>query len=63
MVLLRDLLSAQVLLDGQRIIRAALHRRVVGDDQHLLALDPPDAGDDPGGWHIVLIDLVGRQGR
>ena len=31
-VLQRDLLRAQVLLHRQRVVRAALHRRVVGDD-------------------------------
>jgi hypothetical protein len=46
-ILLRYLLGAQVLLDGQRIICAALHRGIIGDDHHLLALNPSDAGDDP----------------
>ena len=32
-VLLGDLLRAQVLLDGQRVVRAALDGRVVGDDR------------------------------
>ena len=35
-VLQRDLLRAQVLLDGHRVVGAALDRRVVGDD-HALA--------------------------
>ena len=45
-VLERDLLRAQVLLDGDRVVGAALDRRVVGDDQHLAARDAADAGDD-----------------
>ena len=47
-VLLRDLLRAQVLLHGQREVGASLHGRVVRDDHALLALDHADAGDDPG---------------
>ena len=45
-VLERDLLRAQVLLDGDRIVRAAFDRRVVGDDQHFAARHAADAGDD-----------------
>ena len=48
-VLLGDLLRAQVLLDRQREVGAALHRRVVGDDHALAALDHPDARDDARG--------------
>ena len=44
----RDLLGAQVLLDRQRVVGAALHRRIVGDDHHLAAGDAADAGDQPG---------------
>ena len=51
-VLQRDLLRAQVLLDGQRVVGAALHRRVVGDDHALDAIDPADAGDHRGGRHL-----------
>ena len=47
-VLLGDLLGAQVLLHGQREVGAALHGRVVRDDHALAALDDADAGDDPG---------------
>ena len=44
-VLLGDLLRAEVLLDRQRIVGAALHRRVVADDHHLPARHAADAGD------------------
>ena len=47
-VLQRDLLRADVLLHRERIVRAALDRRVVGDDQHLAPGDAADAGDDAG---------------
>ncbi len=46
-VLLRDLLRAEVLLHREREVRAALHRRVVRDDHAGAALDDPDPGDDP----------------
>ena len=47
-VLLGNLLRAQVLLDREREVGAALHGRVVRDDDALLALDDADPGDDPG---------------
>ena len=43
-----DRLRAQVLLDRDRVVGAALDRRVVGDDHALAAADPADAGDDAG---------------
>ena len=52
-VLLGDLLRAQVLLHGQREVRAALDRGVVRHDHALLTLDDADAGDDArrsGAW-------------
>ena len=47
-VLERDLLRADVLPDGHRIVRAALDGRVVGDDQDFAAGHAADAGDDAG---------------
>ena len=43
-----DGLRAQVLLDRDRVVGAALDGRVVGDDHALAAADPADAGDDAG---------------
>ena len=60
-VLLGDLLRAQMLLDRQRIIGAALHRRVVADDHHLPARDAADAGDDPGAGHFALVHVAGGE--
>ncbi len=45
-VLERHLLGAQVLLHGERVVGAALHRGVVGDDHALAPRDAPDPGDD-----------------
>ena len=61
-VLERDLLRPQVLLDGHRVVRAALDRRVVGDDHAGRALDPADAGDDAGARRVVVVE-AGRGER
>ena len=60
-VLLGDLLGAQVLLDGQGEVGAALDRRVVRDDHALAALDDADAGDDPGGGRLAVVEVPGGE--
>ena len=52
----RDLLRAQMLLHREREIRAPLHRRVIGDDDAFAPGDTPDAGDDAGGRHLVIVE-------
>ena len=59
----RDLLRAQVLLDRDRVVGAALDRRVVGDDHALAAADPADAGDDAGARDGVVAVLAVHPGR
>ena len=49
----RDLLRAQVLLDGDRVVGAALDGGVVGDHHAGAAVDLAEAGDDPGARHHV----------
>ena len=56
-VLTRDLLSPEVLLDGQRVVRAALHGRVVRDDDALAPLDDADARDDAGRRRVAVVEL------
>ncbi len=56
-VLLGDLLRAQVLLDREREVRAALHRRVVRDDHALASLDDADPGDDPRARRFAVVDV------
>ena len=56
-VLRRHLLGAQVLLDREREVRAALHRRVVGDDHALAALDDADPGHDPCARRLALVQV------
>ena len=56
-VLLGDLLRAQVLLDREREVGAALHGRVVRDDHALAALDHADAGDDARARSLSVVDL------
>ena len=62
-VLLRDLLSAQMLLDGHRVVGAALDRGVVGDDHHLAAGNAPDARDEAGARRFSPVHAVRRQRR
>ena len=60
-VLPRDLLGAEVLLDGERVVRAALHRRVVRDDHALPPLDDADPGDHPCRGRVVVVEAVRRE--
>jgi hypothetical protein len=53
-----DFLGAQVLLDGQRVVGAAFHRRVVGDDHAFDAVNAADAGDHRRRRHIAAIHVV-----
>ena len=62
-VLERDLLGPQVLLHRQRIVGAALDRRVVGDDQDLAAGDAADAGDQAGARRIAVVEAGGGERR
>ena len=55
-VLRRHLLGAQVLLHGEREVRAALDGRVVRDDHALAPLDDADARDDPGARRLIVVD-------
>ncbi len=57
-VLGRDLLRAHVLLHRDRIVGAALDRRVVADDHALAAGDPADAGDEARARRIVVVHPV-----
>ena len=61
LVLERDLLRAQVLLDGHRVVRAALDGRVVRDDDAGRALHAADARDDPGARGVVVVEAGGGQ--
>ena len=50
-----------VLARGHRVVGAAFDGGVVADDHHLAALDPADAGDDPGARRLVLVHAVGGE--
>ena len=54
----RDLLCAQMFFDRQRIIRAALHRRIVSNDDAFAPSNAADAGQDAGGGDRLVIDIV-----
>ena len=60
-VLQRDLLRAQMLLHRHRVVGAALHRRVVGDDHAFLPVDAADAGDHAGRRRLAVVHAVGRE--
>jgi hypothetical protein len=62
-VLTRDLLCAQMFLDGDRVVGAALHRRVVGDDHAFATGDSADACDHSGARALVAVHAVGGQRR
>ena len=47
-----------MLLHRQRVVGAALHRRVVGDDHALDAIHAADAGDDGGRRYVAAIHAV-----
>ena len=50
-----DLLGAQVLFDGHRVVGPAFDSGVVGDDHHLPACHPPDAGDDARAGRVAVV--------
>ena len=55
----RNLLGSEVLLDGHRVVRAALDGSVVGDDDAGRALHSADAGDDAGARGVLVVEAVG----
>ena len=57
-VLLGNLLRAQVLLHRHRVIGAALHRGVVGHNHALHALHPADAGNDARRGRLVVVHAM-----
>jgi hypothetical protein len=56
-----DFLRPQMLFHGQRVIGAALHRRIVGDDHAFDAFDAADAGDHRGRRDIAAIHAIGGE--
>ena len=60
-VLERDFLGPEVLLDRDRVVRAALDGGVVGDDHAGRPLDPADPGDDPRARRLVVVHAPGGE--
>ena len=56
-----DLLCPEMLLDGQRIVSAALYRGIVGNDHAFNAVHPADTAYDPGCGNLVIVDPPRRQ--
>ena len=63
LVVKRDLLGPQVLLDAERVVGAALDRRVVGDDHAAPALDHADSADHAGAGRVAVVELLGGERR
>src|SRR5204863_2600826 len=55
------LLGPEVLLHGHRVVAAALDRGVISDDDDGRALDRANAGDDPCGRRVVVVEAVCRE--
>src|SRR5207344_831322 len=60
-VLARDLLRAQVFLDREREVRAALDRRVVRDDDALATLDDADPRHDARRRRLAVVEIPRRE--
>jgi hypothetical protein len=60
-VLSRDLLRTQMLLDGQRKISPAFNSRVVRNDQHLSFGHAPNPGNDAGARRFAAVKPVGGE--
>ena len=60
-VLKRDFLRSQMLLDRQRVVRAALDGRVVRDDHTRAPFDDTDAGDDAGRRYDAVVLIPGGE--
>src|SRR5256714_7656305 len=59
----RDLLRAKVLLYGERVVGAALDRRVVRDDHAHVPADTADSCDHAGAGRLVVVHAERRQRR
>ena len=61
LMLLGNFLGTDMLLHRFRIIGAALHSGIVGDDDTELAVHHADSGDDAGAVHLAAVLLVCSQ--
>ena len=62
-VLLRHFLRTQVLLDGERVVGAALHRGVVAYDHAVHAAHAANACDEPRAGRVVVVHVERGQRR
>ena len=60
-VLLRDFLCTQVLLDGERIIRATFDGGIIGNNHAVSVADLSYSGDNSGRRHLVIVQAIGRE--
>jgi hypothetical protein len=59
----RHFLRAQMFLDGDRVVGAALHRRVIGDDHAFAAFDAADTGYQAAARDLVVVHAVRGERR
>jgi len=62
-VLVSDLLSAQMFLYRQRVIRSTLDGRIVAHDHAFAPVDPSDARDDSSCRDVIVVHAVGGELR
>ena len=60
-ILRGDFLGAQMLLNGDRIVTAALHRGIVGHDHAQPAFNLAHPGNQAGGGHVFAINIVSSE--
>jgi hypothetical protein len=54
-------LRAEVLLDGEGVVGAALHGRIVRDDDALAPLHEADPGHHAGRGRVAVVEVPGRE--
>jgi hypothetical protein len=57
----RDFLRPQVLLDRDRVVRAAFHRRVIRDHHELAAVNAADSRHQAGRRRVVVVHSTGGE--
>lgn len=62
-VLTRNLLSTQMLLHGERVVRTTLDGGIINNNNTLTAGNPANACDHSGTWDGFGVHFVCSQGR
>jgi len=63
-VLLRDLLRSQMLLNSDGVVRTSLHGSIVSNNHDLFPVHAANASDDAAGWEEgIFVQLPASQRR